>query len=536
MISIHTRHKSSSSLSYLITVSRAHLVPTQMLLHTLRRKTDAEIVVVGNLTGAEAATLECYNIRYIDEDNIDYKNRLPKVKWQRKHREFGWYKQQFIRLCIDSFMNTEQVVILDSEVFVLDNWDENRFYSSNGQPRCGFWIPQKRKPDWDYKMYRGAAYLLSFLPECKGIMDYANSNQMKRSITGVAVFSTRNVAKMWQLLEEKTDLHKNLDSLFNKEKELSFAEYVMYALAVEYGLFDDIVPTKLEEGLLGWYDNHTDPDFLKFQRDAMWSMCQKYDTLKTTEEYYKYMNKIANKLGRQLPKALPYWNDPDRELIDHTYDNRKDVTYFKRYQKQLDDHPLRKRFATMYRALELLACENLKNPVILEVGTLRDANKGGGHSTYKFGEFCSRFGGTLHTVDILPEAIAFSKKATRDFQPWIHYHVSDSTKFLKKFDGKVDLLYLDGFDSHQGQENAASKKQLEEIEVALSKLSDKAIVLLDDADLPEGGKVAFSSQFLLDRGFRREINAYQQLYTRGFSKPNLIKRTLGALRRGNQWQ
>ncbi len=504
----------SRSISYLITVSRAHFLSAQMLLMTLREKTNAGIVVVGNLDGNQAELLQLLGAAYIDEDTIDLTGRLPNVTWQKKHREFGWYKQQIIRLCIDRFMTTDQVVILDSEVFVLDNWDESRFYDQKtGRPRCGYWIPEKRKPDWDYRMYEGAAYLLSFLPECKGIMDYARSDNFKRSITGVGLFSTQNVQKLWQLLQEKTDLAHNLDRLFNHEPELMFAEYVFYALAVEYGLFDDTVPTVLDEGLLGWYEGHDDPVFAAFKASAMWSMCQNYLAYPAPTSYYMYMKKTAAALHGTLPARPIYWNEPDIELIDVQYDAQEGIGYFKKYQRQLD-HTFRRRFATMNRALEIVLGAGKKDPTIVEIGTLRDSTKGGGHSTYKFGEFCSRFGGTVHTVDILKEAIDFSKTASKEYQPWIQYHVSDSVDFLEKFDGKIDLLYLDGFDSTPGMEKAASEQQLKEIKTALPKLADGCAGLLDDADLPEGGKAGLSSKFLLDNGFKLEINAYQQLYTR----------------------
>lgn len=517
----------ADKLSYLITVSRAHLLPAQMLLATLRQKTDNKIYTVGNLDKKEASLMEALGAIYIDENDIDMSGRLPKVGWETKYRQFGWYKQMFIRLSIDRFIDTEQVVILDSEVFVFDNWDEKHFYSG-GRPKMFYWTPQQRKPEWDYRMYRGAAYLLSFLPECKGIMEYANSTEYKRHISGVVLFSTANVARLWERLEQKTDLKKNLDDLFNKREDLAFSDHDIYGLAVEHGLFDKIVPTKPVNELLGWYEVHDDPKFEKFKKHAMWSMCQAYTSYNTAREYQDFMNKTAKKLGRKLPQPT-YWNKADRPLIDIAYDAKPGIGYFKKYKKQLN-HTFRSRFDTMYTALKLLA-EHAESPVIVEVGTLRDSTKGGGHSTYKFGEFCARFNGRLHTVDILPEAIEFSQKATADFQPWISYHVEDSEKFLKNIPGKIDMLYLDGFDSTPGQELAASKKQLGEIKAALPHLSNHCVVLLDDADLPEGGKAKFSSEFLKKHGFDLEIDAYQQLYVRRGVRKGVVSQIGSKLKR-----
>jgi glycosyltransferase involved in cell wall biosynthesis len=518
-------------LSYLITVSRDHFLPAQFAIINLRKKTQSEIVVVGNLNADESAKIVALGAKYINEDDIDLSGRMPKVEWNNKYQRIGWYKQQFIRLSIDRFMTTEQVVILDAEVFPFENWNEDNFYDPHtGNPRCFYWIPQTRKPDWDYKMYRGAAYLLSFLPECEGILDYANSNLYKRHISGVVLFSTKNVKELWRKLEAETDLARNADLLFNQELELSFSDHDIYGLAVEYGLFDRIVPTTMHNNLLGWYDNHDDPNFHIFKVNASWSMCQRYSQYLDADSYYAFMQDQAQKLGQQLP-SIKYWNLPDLQLLTSRLNN-DDISYFEKYKSQLD-FTFRKRFLTMYKSLELINHSNNSDINIVEIGTLRDNNQGGGHSTYKFGEYCSRFGGAVHTVDILPEAIQYSMQASSDYQPWINYYTEDSEIFLDEFSEKIDLLYLDGYDSTPGEELQASQKQLNEIKTALPKLKDKCVVLLDDADLPEGGKAKFSSEFLIDNGFELVIDGYQQLYARGFDdetvKQKINPQTLATL-------
>lgn len=503
----------NNSISYLITVSKQHFLPAQMLILSLRNQTLNPIIVVGNLDHMQSNLIKSLGVKYIDEDDINYKARLPRVEWQEKYREFGWYKQMFIRLCIDTFMETDQVIILDSEVFVFDNWDESRMYDpSSGKPRAFYWVPEKRKPDWDYKMYKGAAFLLSFLPQCKDIMQYADSDNYKRHISGVYLFSTKNIKKLWDILANNTELQENIDTLFNKRDDLSFSEYELYGLAVEYGLFEDEVPTVLHEGLLGWYDNHKEKVFEKFKKNAMWSMCQNYSDFALTPSYLKFINDTAKKLKRRaiLEDGKRYC---DYSLVDKESIYTNNLSYFKKYKRQLN-YTEKKRYDTMYSALKQLLDIKKTGATIVEIGTQRDSTKGGGHSTYKFGEFCKKYGGKIITVDILEEAIDYSIKNTTDFQPWINYVVSDSTSFLKGFEEKIDLLYLDGLDSTPGQERAASKKQLREIKAAMPKLSKKCVVLLDDADLPEEGKVRLSSKFLLKKGFKLTKSGYQQLYTR----------------------
>ena len=317
------------TISYLITVSRAHLLPAQMLLCTLQQKTDNPIVVVGNLLPNERQLIESFGIRYIDEDDIDYKGRLPHVTWKEKYRGFGWYKQMFIRLCCDTFIATDFVVILDSEVFFFDNWDEKQLFDPDtNHPRMFYWIPKERKPEWDYRMYLGAAYLLSFLPECKGISDYANSDEYQRHISGVVLFSTKNVKALWERLEQETDLKQNIQGLFSNHPEFAFSDHDFYGLAAEYGLFDDIVPTVMYNNLLGWFDNHNDIEFHKFKSSAMWSMCQNYMAYATPERYYAYMKDIANQLKRKLPEIPHYWNEDDTELLDTSFESMSDNTCY----------------------------------------------------------------------------------------------------------------------------------------------------------------------------------------------------------------
>ena len=77
----------------------------------------------------------------------------------------------------------------------------------------------------------------------------------------------------------------------------------------------------------------------------------------------------------------------------------------------------------------------------------------------------------------------------------ILFYVCDSVQFLRDFNKKIDLLYLDSFDGHDVE--LASKHQLNEAKEALSKLSDKSLVLLDD----KGAKTIYSINFFNKNGF-----------------------------------
>ena len=293
------------SLSYVITVSRNHVVPARQCIASLRCQTSAPIIVVGNLDAHDAAGLRALGAEYLDERDVDTTGRMPSFTWTRKFREVGWYRQMFLRLSVDRFVSTAQAVILDSEVFAFDNWDEARLYDpATGRPRSFFWIPATRKPEWDYRMYRGAAYLLQDLPGLEGVLDYADSDAYRRHISGVVLFSTANVRALWELLERHTDLPSTMHRLFDEEEDLMFSDHDFYGIAVDYGLFDDVVPTVLHDNLLGWYDNHDDPVFNAFRPGAMWSMCQRYADYPSDAEYRGFMERTATALGARLPSGV----------------------------------------------------------------------------------------------------------------------------------------------------------------------------------------------------------------------------------------
>jgi hypothetical protein len=412
-------------------------------------------------------------------------------------------------------MKTKYVIILDSEDFVFENWDEKKFFNSDGQPRYFYWISKKRKSDWDYQMYRGSAYILRSLPGCKNIMKYANSDKVKRYISGVQIFSTENVAYFWKQYGQQKQFKQDLETVFSADNDLVFSDYTMYGLANEYGLFDSKIPMKIHNNLFGWYDNHDDENFHKFKKGAMWSMCQQYDKYQNPNDYYNFMKKTAKKLDRSLPET-GYWNIADRKLIENNYTLGKNINYFKKYRNQLD-YTERTRYLTMFEALRILQQVKKESFIIVETGTLRDSNIGGGHSTYKFAEFCSKFGGFVYTVDISDEAISFSQSACKDYLPWIKFRTSNSIEFLKNIDKKIDLLYLDSLDFHKGYKQA-QLKQLEEIKTAEPHLSDKCIVLLDDAGLTKEGKTKLASDFLIKNNFELIIDSYQRLFIRGIKE------------------
>ena len=118
-------------------------------------------------------------------------------------------------------------------------------------------------------------------------------------------------------------------------------------------------------------------------------------------------------------------------------------------------------------------------------------------STPMFAEYAKDVGGKLHTCDISRENIEKAKKFTKKYSEFIKFYIQDSVaNFLNNFETDIDLLYLDSLDGHDPV--LASKHQLNEIKVGLSKLHEKSLILLDD----KGSKTNLSINFLLKSNYK----------------------------------
>mgnify|MGYP006118021947 CR=1 FL=1 len=166
-------------------------------------------------------------------------------------------------------------------------------------------------------------------------------------------------------------------------------------------------------------------------------------------------------------------------------------------------HPKNIRYESFYKALSIAYKRNHK--IIVETGTSRGKKKffffskfnwKDGMSTLIFAEFASHVKGKLYSCDLLKKNIDMAKNFTKLFNKKIIFVESDSVKFLENINFKIDFLYLDSFDGHNPE--LASKHQLNEIQVAIKKLHDNSLVLLDD----KTSKSNLSLDFMLKNNFK----------------------------------
>ena len=195
-----------------------------------------------------------------------------------------------------------------------------------------------------------------------------------------------------------------------------------------------------------------------------------------------------------------------------------ELVWFDAYRRKLG-----RRYETFERAFELLLARTGRNRTIVETGCVREKNDySAGYSTMLFGELLSRSGGELFTVDLSERNMALCKSVTKRFASLVEYNVGDSATYLTAWSARsaprtIDLLYLDSWDypieAREGPPEPSQLHCLHELEAALPALSSQGIVLIDDGDLPGGGKPKLAKVRLAELGWTCVIDGYQTLWT-----------------------
>lgn len=170
------------------------------------------------------------------------------------------------------------------------------------------------------------------------------------------------------------------------------------------------------------------------------------------------------------------------------------------------------RYSSSLLVLKLLELNKAK--ILVETGTARNGDTnfhGDGGSTIIYGDWAKQNNAFLWTVDISPTAIANAKAATQEFKDNIHFVCGDSIQFLNNFDHSIDFLYLDSFDFESENPKPSQEHHLKEIIAAYPKLHAHSIVMIDDCDLPHGGKGKLVIEFLLEKGWMPIYKGYQTI-------------------------
>ena len=125
----------------------------------------------------------------------------------------------------------------------------------------------------------------------------------------------------------------------------------------------------------------------------------------------------------------------------------------------------------------------------------------------------------FHTVDINKNHIRRSKIMNLEKNN-INYHVSSSEDFIRSFDKKIDLLYLDTGDMTPIEETAQLHLREAKMIVEKDLLADDGIILIDDVksvvpkqygEKSDLGKAKYSIEYFLDNGYEIMMSEYQYI-------------------------
>ena len=179
-----------------------------------------------------------------------------------------------------------------------------------------------------------------------------------------------------------------------------------------------------------------------------------------------------------------------------------------------------KRRDTLREVLRLLDERNATT--LLETGVARmglEKSKGDGASTIVFGIWSKQNDAHLYSVDIDPSAtkragIAVNEMGLGDSVTLV---TSDSVEYLDNFTDTVDFLYLDSYDYHKTDtaiQTASQDHHLREIKAIEGRLHDDTVILIDDCDMPNGGKGKLVIERLINQGWKVHMSEYQVILVR----------------------
>lgn len=179
-----------------------------------------------------------------------------------------------------------------------------------------------------------------------------------------------------------------------------------------------------------------------------------------------------------------------------------------------------KRRDTLREVLRLLDERNATT--LLETGVARmglEKSKGDGASTIVFGLWSKQNDAHLYSVDIDPEAtkragVAVDAMGLGDSVTLV---TSDSVAYLDNFTDSVDFLYLDSYDYHKTDtaiQTASQNHHLKEIKAIEGCLHDDTVILIDDCDMPNGGKGKLVIERLTAQGWKVHMSEYQVILVR----------------------
>jgi len=196
-----------------------------------------------------------------------------------------------------------------------------------------------------------------------------------------------------------------------------------------------------------------------------------------------------------------FLDDPIFSKINLTYDEQ---TYIRGKPKKYLLHAidLFKRFTNGRTILEIGSVRQYMNHDIIDFNNLCCND---GHSTYFWKQYTNA---DIYTIDIDPNCKYIFDNDKR--LNGVHSYTMDAFEFVKDFNKKIDLLFLDAWDVLPNTEyDIAHLNIYNELKY---KLSDSCIILIDDTDVGDGGKGKLLIPQLIKDGFLMITNKRQSIF------------------------
>jgi hypothetical protein len=173
---------------------------------------------------------------------------------------------------------------------------------------------------------------------------------------------------------------------------------------------------------------------------------------------------------------------------------------------------LAERAETFQKIFEYLQSLKKETYFILETGVCREPNNfaGDGMSTVLFDSFVNFYDGSVTSIDIDEQNVAFAKTLVSLKTRIV---CSDSVSELKKMSDSnslpvIDLLYLDSYDVDWADPHPSAFHHIKELLSILRSVSKGTLIVVDD-NINGVGKGKYISQYMDDVCNKRIFDGYQ---------------------------
>jgi hypothetical protein len=172
--------------------------------------------------------------------------------------------------------------------------------------------------------------------------------------------------------------------------------------------------------------------------------------------------------------------------------------------------PYNKRWRGYKEVFDLMEKREFKT--IVEIGTscnFSEEKKYEAKSTVLLGKWALENNALLFSVDTSKDVLLEAKSNSNSFYKNVEFIKEEGSSFLKNFPLEIDLLYLDAIDFDSSDPHNCQLIHLDFVKEAFPHLHERSVVMIDNCGLKNGGKGKMVVDYLLERGWKIKLYAYQ---------------------------